>query len=110
MTYPQGAHQQQAPTRAPVGQSRFGALAWTASILGVVGLVGSPITFFNNLTAIIAGVGLVLGVIALFGTRKTLAAIGVTLCVLALVATVTAQTATAGRLDGADKAAFVGQA
>jgi hypothetical protein len=68
-------------------------------ILGIVAVVGSPIIFLNNLTAVIAMVGLVLGVIALFGTRKVLAGIGVALCVLAVVFTVAAQGAAVKDLD-----------
>ncbi|GGU64491.1 hypothetical protein [Lentzea flava] len=87
------------PPVAPPKPSRFGALAWSALILGIVGVVGSPVIVFNNLTAIAAFVGLVLGIIALFGTRKILAAIGVVLCVLAIVFTVVAQQAAVEELD-----------
>ncbi|GAA3842489.1 hypothetical protein GCM10022243_06130 [Saccharothrix violaceirubra] len=78
---------------------RFGALAWTALILGIVGLMGSPIIFFNNLTAIAAGVGVILGVIAFFGTKKILAAIGTILCVGAIVVTVSVQSTFVEKLD-----------
>ena len=87
------------PPVAPQKPTRFGALAWTALILGIVGVVGSPIIIFNNLTAIAAFVGLVLGVIALFGTRKILAAVGVVLCVAAIAFTVVAQKAAVEELD-----------
>jgi hypothetical protein len=87
------------PPVAPPKPARFGALAWTALILGIVGVVGSPIIIFNNLTAIAAFVGLVLGVIALFGTRKILAIIGVVLCVAAIVFTVVAQQSAVAELD-----------
>ncbi|SDX18378.1 hypothetical protein SAMN05421504_102581 [Amycolatopsis xylanica] len=86
----------------PVAQARpvkFGALAWTALILGIAGIVGSPILIFNNLTAVVAGVGFILGVIAFFGTKKTLAAVGVALCVAAIVFTVLAQNAAVKELD-----------
>lgn len=81
-----------APVPAPK-PTKFAGLAWTALILGIVGLVGSPVILLNNLTAVVAGVGFVLGVIALFGTKKVLAAIGVVLTVLAIVFTVVAQNA-----------------
>lgn len=84
---------------APARPTKFGALAWTALILGIVGIVGSPIIFLNNLTAVIAGVGFILGVIAFFGTKKTLAAIGVALCVAAIVFTVMAQSAAVKEFD-----------
>lgn len=87
------------PPVAPPKPTRFGALAWTALILGIVGVVGSPIIIFNNLTVIAAVVGLVLGVIALFGTRKVLAIIGVVLCVAAIVFTVVAQQSAVEELD-----------
>ena len=98
MTYPTQPVYAQPPV-APQKPAKFGALAWTALILGIVGVVGSPIIIFNNLTAIAAIVGLVLGVIALFGTRKVLAAIGVVLCVAAISFTVLAQQAAVKELD-----------
>jgi len=79
--------------------ARFGALAWTAVILGIVGVVCSWVIFLNNLTAIAAFIGVVLGVIALFGTRKVLAAVGVVLCVLAITFTVLAQQSAVEELD-----------
>ncbi|QFZ23358.1 hypothetical protein [Saccharothrix syringae] len=99
MTSPQSIHEQYSPVPKPPKPSRFGALAWTALILGIVGVVGSPIIILNNLTAVAAGVGLVLGVIALFGTRKVLAVAGTALCVLAVVFTVMAQAAAVKELD-----------
>lgn len=87
------------PPVAPQKPTRFGALAWTAVILGIVGVVSSWVIFFNNLTAIAAFVGIVLGVIALFGTRKILATVGVVLCVLAITFTVLAQQAASEELD-----------
>ncbi|MEU3647498.1 hypothetical protein AB0E59_29220 [Lentzea sp. NPDC034063] len=97
MTYPTPAYAP--PPAAPPKPTRFGALAWTAVILGIVGIVSSWVIFFNNLTAVAAFVGIVLGVIALFGTRKVLAAVGVVLCVLAIVLTVVAQQAAVKELD-----------
>ena len=87
------------PPVAPRKPARFGALAWTALILGIVGVVGSPIIIFNNLTVIAAVVGLVLGAIALFGTRKVLAIIGGVLCVAAIAFTVLAQQSAVEELD-----------
>lgn len=68
-------------------------------ILGIVGVIGSPIIIFNNLTAVAAGVGVVLGAIAVFGTRKLLAGLGVVLCVAAIVITVVAQGRAVEQLD-----------
>lgn len=91
------------PTAAPPRPvpSRFRGLAWSALILGIVGLAGSPVIILNNVTAIAAGVGVVLGVIALFGSRRALAGFGVLLCVLGIVATVMVQAATVRALDEA---------
>ncbi|GLY54307.1 hypothetical protein [Lentzea sp. NBRC 102530] len=98
MTYPMPPAYAEPPA-APPKPARFGALAWTSVILGIVGILSSWLIFFNNLTAIAAFVGVVLGIIALFGTRKVLAAIGVVLCVVAIVLTVVAQKAAVEELD-----------
>lgn len=92
---------QTAPAQTVVAlrPARFGGLAWSALILGIVGLVGSPVILFNNLTAIATGVGVILGLIALFGTKKLLAGIGVALCVGAIVFTVSAQQAAVEELN-----------
>lgn len=83
----------------PPAQHRFGALAWSAVILGIIGVVGSPIIILNNLTAVVAVVGLILGAISLFGTRKVLAGIGVVLCIAAVAFTVAAQGAAVNDLN-----------
>ncbi|MFC4000425.1 hypothetical protein ACFS2C_21205 [Prauserella oleivorans] len=64
------------------------ALAWSALILGIVGTIGSPIFFLNTVTAVAAGVGVILGVIALLGTRRALAGTGCVACIGAIVFTV----------------------
>lgn len=79
--------------------AKFAALAWSSLILGIVGVLGSPIIFLNNLTAVVAGVGFILGAIALFGSKKILAGIGVALCVAGIVFTVIAQQAAVEKLD-----------
>src|SRR5687767_3129651 len=99
MEQQQTSYPQPYPQQVVVKPTRFGALAWTALILGIVGIVGSPIIIFNNLTAVVAGVGFVLGFIALFGTKKIIAVIGVVLCVLGMVFTVMAQSAAVEELD-----------
>lgn len=86
----QSPYPQPYPQQVVAKPTKFGALAWTALILGIVGVVGSPIIIFNNLTAVVAGVGFVLGFIALFGTKRIVAVIGVVLCVLGIVFTVMA--------------------
>jgi hypothetical protein len=105
------AHLRGAPaSRRP----RFGALAWSALVLGIVGVAGSQILVANILpVAVVAGVGAVLGVVALFGTRKLPAGVGVVLSVGAIVVIVLAQGAavaepdrTTGGLAGEDAAAM----
>jgi hypothetical protein len=105
------AHLRAAPaSRRP----RFGALAWSALVLGIVGVAGSQILVANLLpVAVVAGVGAVLGVVALFGTRKLPAGVGVVLSVGAIVVIVLAQGAavaepdrTTGGLAGDDAAAM----
>ncbi|SDK40298.1 hypothetical protein SAMN04488074_105364 [Lentzea albidocapillata subsp. violacea] len=99
MTFPTPSVHAQPPV-APPKPAKFGALAWTAVILGIVGVVCSWVIFLNILTAIAASVGIVLGVIALFGTRRILAIIGVVLCVAAITFTVMATQAAVEILDG----------
>lgn len=99
MTFPQGAPMPHAPVQTAPKPTRFAGLAWTALILGVIGVVGSPVVFLNNVTAVAAAVGIVLGVIALFGSKKVLAATGTVLCVLGIVFTVMAQSAAVAELD-----------
>ncbi|GAA1216614.1 hypothetical protein LY12_002137 [Prauserella alba] len=89
---PQSPGMQQKP-------AKFVGLAWSSLILGIVGLVGSPVIIFNNITAIAAGVGLVLGIIALFGSKKVVAGIGVVLCVAAVAVTVVVQQNAVEELD-----------
>ncbi|TDD39878.1 DUF4190 domain-containing protein [Saccharopolyspora elongata] len=87
---------------APMRPStKFGGLAWAALILGIVGICGSPLPILNNLTALAAFVGLILGIIALFGTKKTVAGIGSGLCVVAIVITVVLQGIMVRELDKA---------
>lgn len=79
--------------------SRFSGLAWSALILGIIGIVGSPIIIFNNLTAVAAAVGVILGGIALFGTRRILAGTGTALCIAAIAITVAAQDSAVKEID-----------
>lgn len=97
LTYPQ-APQQYPPAQAPA-QEKFRGLAWAGLILGIVGVCGSILPIFNNLTAVAAFVGLILAVIAVFGTKKVVAAIGAALCVLAIVLTVVVQAVLVQQLD-----------
>lgn len=100
---PQPAHRPVPPLPVPptpaARRGRFGALAWSALVLGIVGLACAPLGLLNGLTAVAAAAGAVLGVIALFGTRKVLAGIGVLLCVAATVLTVVVQASAAAEFD-----------
>lgn len=82
-------------------KTKFGGLAWSGLIIGIIGICGSPLPILNNLTAVAAFVGLILGIIALFGTKKVVAGIGVTLCVLSIAATVAIQAAMVREIDKA---------
>jgi len=90
----QGPSIAHSPAEAESAQhQQFSGLAWTGLILGIVGVVGSPVIFINNLTAIAAGVGAILSLIALFGGKKLIATIGLVLTIAAIVFTVMAQQA-----------------
>lgn len=78
---------------------KFVGLAWSSLILGIVGLVFSPLPIINNISALVAVVGIVLAFIAVFGSRTWLALIGGGLCVLAVVVTVVKQDHDVAKLD-----------
>jgi hypothetical protein len=88
-----------APTSLP--PAKFVGLAWSSLILGIVGIVFSPLPIINNISALIAVVGIILGLIALFGSRKILATSGAALCVLAIVFTIAKQNHDVAALDKA---------
>ncbi|MER6993073.1 DUF4352 domain-containing protein [Saccharopolyspora hirsuta] len=89
------------PRLQPQSKAKFGGLAWAALILGIIGVCGSPLPILNNLTALAAFVGLVLGVIALFGSKKVVAGIGSVLCIAAIAVTVIIQGMFVRELDKA---------
>jgi hypothetical protein len=94
-------HSPAAPPPIFVRKTRFEALAWTALVLGIVGIIagvagallGSSIVVLKYLTIGLAAVGVLLAVIALLGTRKVLAGIGTVLCAGAIAVAMTAQVA-----------------
>jgi hypothetical protein len=57
-------------TTTGASRPKFVGLAWSSLILGIVGVVFSPLPIINNISALIAVVGIVLAGIALFGSRK----------------------------------------
>jgi hypothetical protein len=92
-----------------VRKQRFVALAWAALVFGIVGivagvvgaLVASSIVVLKYLTIGLAVVGVLLGVIALLGTRKVLGGLGAVLCAGAIAVALTAQVATPEEAEGA---------
>lgn len=99
--YPNPMPSQPAPAAQAPKPTRFGGLAWTALIIGIVGLVFSLIPLLNIVSALAAAVGIILGIIAFFGTRKIVAVIGVVLCIAAIAATVAVNGKAAEELDKA---------
>lgn len=91
----------QPTTTAAEPRPKFVGLAWSSLILGIVGVVFSPLPIINNISALVAVVGIILGLFALFGSRKVLALIGVGLCILAVVFTVLKQDSDVAELDEA---------
>jgi len=56
-------------------------MAIAALVLGIVSLCGSPLPILNNATIIAGFIGVVFGIIALFGTRRVMAIAGLALSV-----------------------------
>lgn len=86
---PAGSPYQHAPV-----EKRTSGLAVTALVLGIIGLVLSWIPIVNNAAAVLAVIGLVFGIIAIFATGakhkkkgRGLAIAGSVLCVIALIVT-----------------------
>jgi hypothetical protein len=86
MTIPT-APSQPAASPAPTTPAKFAGLARSSLILGIIGIIFSAVPILDVFTMLGALVGIVLGVIALFGTRKRLAGIGIGLCLFAVVCT-----------------------
>jgi hypothetical protein len=89
-----------APPPFAARPGKFVGLAWSSLILGIVGVVFSPMPIINNVSAMIAVVGIILAFIALFGSRKLLAGIGAGICVLAIVFTISKQNHDVAALSG----------
>lgn len=90
------------PTQNPHAsppKRKWGGLAWSALILGTLGLCGSLLPVLAGVAAVVALTGLVLGVIALFGARKVVAGLGAVLCGLAIAAAVVPRGLVAAELD-----------
>ncbi|TCP57171.1 MmpS family membrane protein [Tamaricihabitans halophyticus] len=63
----------------------FTAFAWAAFACGMVGAVGAPLLSLWIWPVIVAGLGIVLGIIAAFGAERVLALLSVGLCVVGIV-------------------------
>lgn len=87
----------QPPPAAP--RARLVVPAWLGVSFGIAGVVGIPVIFLNNLTALLAVVGLICAVIALFGSRKLLAVLGLVLCLGGFVGTLAIQAHWSNELD-----------
>src|SRR5689334_19690172 len=81
--------------------ARFVGLAWSALILGIVGIVFSPLPIINNISALVAVVGIILGIIGLFGSRKMLSVTGIGLGVVAVAFTIAKQNHDVAALNNA---------
>jgi hypothetical protein len=75
------------PPRPPGEWYRFGSHAWSAIILGAVGLVCAPVFILDLLTCTGAAIGFAMGVVAVVNTRSRPGLIGILLCVAAVVLT-----------------------
>lgn len=82
-----------APRPVPAG------FAISALVLGIVGVVLSPMPIINNFTAVGAVVGIVLGFIGIWKSWQWTSAIGVVLCGAAIVLTLYAQQKLSDELD-----------
>lgn len=98
--YPQQPYQP--PTYQPptaVKRSKLVVPAWLALSFGIVGAVFIPVPILNNATALLAFVGVICGIVGLFGTRKLVAAIGLVLCLGGIIGTVAIQAHWTKQLD-----------
>jgi hypothetical protein len=66
-------------------------ISWISFGLGIVGVAGIPIPILNNMTAIFALIGVVLGIVGGFKRGYWLAVASVALCMIALVGTIAIQ-------------------
>jgi hypothetical protein len=76
--------QQPYPTPAapmPKAKNPRKGMAITALVLGIIALAGSPIPILNNATIICGFIGLVFGIIALFGTHRVMTISGVVMAI-----------------------------
>lgn len=72
------------PTPRKTRKARAG-MAITALILGIIAICGSPIPILNNATIIAGFIGVIFGIIGLFGTRRVMAGIGTALAIGGIV-------------------------
>lgn len=70
---------------------KFRTITILGFVFAAIGVAGIPIPILNNMTAILAGMGVVLGLIGLFGSKKIMAAFAVILAVGGIAGTVAIQ-------------------
>lgn len=87
------------PHLAPARPARHVALAWVGFALGLAGTVLIPVPILNNVGALMGVAGLVISLIALFGTKPWLAGFGLLLAGIAIVGTVAIQKQWTEELD-----------
>jgi hypothetical protein len=112
-TFPQQPLTPQAPKpgipRRPHAAVTLAGPAWASFALGVLGTLTASIAYANDVTAIAAMVGALLGVFALFGTKKRVAGAGIALCVTAVAFTMMVELDSGSGIFGADKKAATAQ-
>lgn len=98
-SYPNQPYAPQTYGPPPMKRSRFVVPAWLAFSFGIAGCVFIPVPILNNATALLAFAGLICAIVALFGTRKVIATIGLLLCLGGIIGTVAMQAHWSKQLD-----------
>lgn len=97
--YPErAAAAEAAMTQQPTRKARKG-MAITALVLGIVALAGSPIPILNNATIIVGFIGVVFGIIGLFGTHRLMAGFGLAFSIAGIVVGLVLQAQWGKQLD-----------
>jgi hypothetical protein len=97
-TQPADPNQYQPAPEAKRRNPRKGA-ATTALVLGIVAICGSPIPILNNATIIAGFIGVVFGIVALFGTKIGTAITGLVLAVAGIAIGIALQIQWAKQLE-----------
>lgn len=78
-------------------------VAITAVVLGIVALAGSPMPIVNNATIIAGFIGVVFGIVGLFGLHRVMAGAGVVLTIAGIAIGLALQAQWAAELDTIDR-------